>query len=395
MNTETASVQEVSEALRAWEAAINLRVVERSAEIRGLVLSAAAGVHMLQLGPPGTSKTYTVTTALDLVSKARTMSAQLHGFSVMEDLYGPVSLKLLDEDRHARKYEQYLPWADLAHIDEVYKANPTLLQSNLWLLNERKFRNDGDILSVPLISAFFTSNEGPQDKSLAAFDDRIHMRYEVGPIRDPENRIKMFKIRLAQSGPPEPVISIDTIRAANALVDKVEVPDEVLNLLNELHSGLATAKIHPTDRKMNDSLDVIRATAVYNGRLTATAEDIKHLDAMLWTNPRDRQGVRDVIFDLGNPIDKEAASVLAALEGLDAEYTTILQGDDPEPVKFKRLTELALKAEAAALTVNEVARNAIKQGLESDALTEAKQLKKNLGSKLRERIQELDKKIGK
>lgn len=380
------TVEDISKTLRYWEERINERVVERTREVRGFILAATAGVHMLQLGPPGTSKTYMVVTGLDLIEGAKVMKAQLHGFSMMEDLYGPLSLKLLDQDRYVRKTDMYLPWADFFMGDEIFKANPTILQANLWLLNERKFRNDGQILDVPLISAYFMSNEGPQDETLAAFDDRIHLRYEVGPIREPSNRMVMLQMRLLKDAeaPRPPAITLDQIKAANEMVRKVEVPVKVLNALNDLHSELAAVQVRPTDRKFNDTLDVIRATAVYNGRMTAMIEDMKYLDAMLWNDPRDRVKVTDKIQDLGNPLEKDAQKLANAIEVLakDVEEVIAIEG---ETLRIRRGVQLNAKIQEASGELVNLRRKAKSEGLESDVLDEARRRLKSSAERLLEK----------
>ena len=51
---------------------------------------------------------------------------------------------------YLRQTRGYLPEADVAFVDEIFKANSAILNSLLTLLNERLFDNGADRLAVPL-----------------------------------------------------------------------------------------------------------------------------------------------------------------------------------------------------------------------------------------------------
>lgn len=50
-----------------------------------------------------------------------------------------------------RKVDGYLPTAEVAFIDEIFKANSAILNALLTLLNERLFDNGNQRLPVPLL----------------------------------------------------------------------------------------------------------------------------------------------------------------------------------------------------------------------------------------------------
>jgi MoxR domain in the MoxR-vWA-beta-propeller ternary systems len=69
-------------------------------------------------------------------------------FSTPEELFGPISLKALEQDRYARVVTDKLPEAQFAFVDEVFKANSSILNSLLAAMNERVFHNDGAPLAI-------------------------------------------------------------------------------------------------------------------------------------------------------------------------------------------------------------------------------------------------------
>lgn len=57
----------------------------------------------------------------------------------------------LENDQYVRQIEGYLPTAEVAFIDEIFKANSAILNALLTLLNERLFDNGAARLEVPLL----------------------------------------------------------------------------------------------------------------------------------------------------------------------------------------------------------------------------------------------------
>ena len=159
-------------------------LLERDVPVRLLLLAALAGEHVLLVGPPGTAKSELARRLHGAFVDAPYFERLLTRFSVPEELFGPLSLKALEQDRYERLIDGFLPTAQVAFLDEVFKANSAILNALLTLLNEREFDNGAGRTKVPLVTVVGATNDVPDDESLLAFYDRFLLRVPVQPVAD-------------------------------------------------------------------------------------------------------------------------------------------------------------------------------------------------------------------
>lgn len=148
-------------------------------------------------------------------------------FTTPEELFGPLSLKALENDIYRRNTVGYLPTCQIAFLDEIFKANSSILNTLLTILNERKFDNgipipledaeddddntDNTSVNVmvggggtirencPIRTVVGASNElGNDSDELIALYDRFLIRKEVLPVSD-ENIIQLLQLQQQQS----------------------------------------------------------------------------------------------------------------------------------------------------------------------------------------------------
>lgn len=72
--------------------------------------------------------------------------------------------------------------AEVAFIDEVFKANSAILNTLLTILNERLFDNGRERVPVPLVTMVAASNEMPESEELDALYDRFLLRCSVKQV---------------------------------------------------------------------------------------------------------------------------------------------------------------------------------------------------------------------
>lgn len=286
-------------------------VLERKEEIEAVLTALLARQHVLLLGPPGTAKSY-LGNLLAEALQAKTFTRLLTKHSVPEELFGPYSLAGLEADRYERKIEGYLPAAQVAILDEIFKANSAILNALLTILNERAFDNGTARIKCPLEIALGMSNETPQDDGLGALYDRFTLRRWVAYLSDEDHFRAML---LADSKPIQTRLTQEDLETLRGLVAQVKVPAEVLDGMVAIRRELAQKGIQPSDRRYRSAISLVKAQAVLRGSLEATTEDLFILRDCLWDRPEDRQEVASVVLSKASPELNEAVRLKdAAIE---------------------------------------------------------------------------------
>jgi MoxR-like ATPase len=119
-------------------------LVERDDEARLLVLSMIAGEHILFLGRPGTGKSV-LGRRLSQLCGGVFFQRLLTRFTTPEEIFGPLSLRALENDEYRRCTAGFLPTASIAFLDEIFKEYPAILNTLLTILNERQFDNGAGV----------------------------------------------------------------------------------------------------------------------------------------------------------------------------------------------------------------------------------------------------------
>ncbi|HEY3272545.1 MAG TPA: AAA family ATPase, partial [Methanocella sp.] len=255
------------------------------------------GEHVLFLGPPGTAKSQLARSVCEAVDGSFFYYLMTR-FTTPEEVFGPLSLKALQEDDYSRKIDGYLPTAHIAFLDEIFKSNSSILNSILTVLNERKFHNGQHALDVPLISAFGASNELPEDEdNLGALYDRFLFRCVVSPIREEDN----FRKMLFGHSPDDNIplrLRVDQISQVQQAAKSVGLDDSVQRIVLQARKELAQRRIDVSDRRWKKIVEALRVAAAAAGRETVDRSLVILLKHMAWNRPGQREEVQDLLIDL-------------------------------------------------------------------------------------------------
>jgi MoxR-like ATPase len=256
--------------------------------------------HMILYGPPGVNKSRVTLSVLNRIEGANVFHLPGSAFAQKEDLVGPLSMKMLDEDRYFRNTTRRIPEAHLGMLDETYEIGDALVKELHPIMNERTFVNDGQVYNIPLISVFGATNVSPEDawEGKKAFIDRFLVRFMVTEITDPNQIREIRKLRREPASKERPTtVTLEEIQAASTAAKSVKVSDEIDDVILKIYKKLTIGEsaVKLSTRRLVEVDDVLKASAWMHGRSGVDNADLNILRYVFWNVTNDIENVRAVV----------------------------------------------------------------------------------------------------
>ena len=349
---------------------ISYGLYERREHVAVSLLATLAGHNVFLLGPPGTAKSMLARRLRSVFAgKPRYFEYLMQRFSTPEEIFGPVSLAELKNDNYMRKTEGFLPEADIAFLDEIWKSSPAILNTLLTIINEKTFRNGTKINKVPLKSLIAASNETPPPKQgLEALYDRFIVRLHVPPMQ----QMKNFEHLLTDTSADDVVncdsfaVSEERLKNWRKGITCVKLSDETIEIIKDIRLQLASSgekedvpdqdlsvsgddnatkiitkdgelKIYVSDRRWQKAAMLLKAAAYFCGRQYTNLADTLLLRHCLWTNNDDRDAVAKMVEEA---VEKCGFVTEISSEEVDSEKNDLKKDIDKTLLVHKNSYEI-------------------------------------------------------
>lgn len=291
--------------------ALSKGLYEKEQAVRLALLSALAGESIFLLGPPGVGKSLIARRLKHAFQEGTSFEYLMSKFSTPDEIFGPVSIKKLkEEDKYERLTDRYLPGANIVFLDEIWKAGPAIQNALLTILNEKIYRNGDRDIPVEIRGIITASNElPPNNTNLAPIWDRFLIRLEIGGIRQFDNFLNMItdtKDVYQDNLPAGIKLKEAELKEWDQAINLIEVPAEVLNTIQVVKIKIqdynskpnhAGKEIHIFDRRWKKIIRLLRTSAFLNGRKKVDLMDCFLMIDCLWSQPRQKEIIEDMVRD--------------------------------------------------------------------------------------------------
>jgi len=316
-----------------------------------LITCAIAQEHLLIVGPPGTAKSELIK-RFSLLCGGDGAAADgdsvsyfeylLTRFTEPNEIFGPVNLAAFREGEGAmRSTDGMLPRAEMAFLDEVFKANSAILNALLTILNERIFYNGSQRDEVPLICAIGATNAVPDDVELAALYDRFLLRVWTDNVEESrfdelfsrgwklEHRRLMegYDLRLAN------VTTTGALRKLNKALADVDL-GPIARPYREIIRRLRAEGVEVSDRRLVKLLRLIAASALRKKRQAANPGDfwvLRHV----WNDVEQIPHLQTIVNPYVEAFEGDTWSAERSLDDVQADLGLL----DSQQVRLKTDTD--------------------------------------------------------
>lgn len=271
---------------------VNRSFPEREQITSSMIDALVAGEHVLLIGPAGTGKS-ALTNAFSNALSSTTFSYLMTRYTTPDEIFGPVSVSGLKEDKLRRVTTGRLPEAEFCFLDEIFKANSAVLNSLLTALNERQFDDDGQRKNIPLKLCVGASNELPTGgDGLGALHDRFLYRFFVDYLQDASSVEQVIFGSLDEVKTKIKKADIQAIRKAAA---NVVVPDEVIRSIMLIRNKLPTIGVVVSDRRWKKIVNALKVKTARLGYSEVKSSFLVDVVNYVWERPEQIEDIKNVV----------------------------------------------------------------------------------------------------
>lgn len=349
---------------------------EKETAVKLGLLTALAGESMFMLGAPGCAKSM-ITRRIKEAFKAddkdgvKYFETLLNQFTTPEEVFGNISLKALNgelPDEHGNKKEEYrrltegmLPEADIAFLDEIWKASPAILNTLLTIVNERKFHNGSKVMNVPLKALFAASNELPaKGKGLEALYDRFILRLPVDFIKNEDDFFEMIdqpaheefklneedkKLLISNTELKEWAKEIDKVTLSEVSKQVISAIRKEMTLLNDAMSEEDKKNgelFEVGDRRWKKIAHILKTSAFLNDRNEVDLMDCSLIENCIWGTEKQQKQAKEIVEkclkENGIPCDSAIEDIQEQIEEFTAKVDEEWFETITDPISDKIVT---------------------------------------------------------
>ena len=196
-----------------------------------------------------------------------------------------------------------MPSSRIVFLDEIFKANSSILNTLLTILNERVFHNGLKREKTPLISLIGASNELPfENDELTALYDRFLIRAVVGYVSDDEIEMLLDIKETDMEIPAEIKFMESDLNEIRNESEKVRVTFGIKKTIMQIrqdYNKIFAEDNHEiiSDRKLVKMVKLLKISAYLNGRDKVDFSDLMLLTNCLWNNPENIEKVTKLVLE--------------------------------------------------------------------------------------------------
>lgn len=383
--SKAGSVAPLAKKLADIMSELKSELVEREVEIDLIVRSVLARSNTLLIGDPGTAKSLVIDQFMSHITDATKFTLLLAKDTPSDQVLGPVSLAALERDEFQRITNGKMPEAHLAFLDEIFKANSTVLNACLKVINERKFDNNGHSMEVPLWALIGASNElpGTDRDDLRAFRDRFGATKLVDHVRTSDGLRTVISGQLERNRGGKVATSHTTLTAAEIeqvqkAVAQIDVPSQVMKSLSELRTRAEGENLTISVRRLFEGVKLMQAAALLTGRTEVSTEDMKVFEHVLWSDPEDHPTAYNLTLEYAGAVAKKAAKLRGEFEESQHELNELqsempTDGSAPEADLMGKIGRVSNILKKLDERVGSATENAEEEGHETGELDQLRE----------------------